>query len=625
MKFLAFKQHPVALAILALGALLGTSAQAETYHYRRIAPGLIAAPAPVNPGDKQPEQPPVPPALTYVLDASSGNVAFGQAELGLSSVRSVQLFNTGTGALELGTLSTTGNAFYSQTNCSGVLDVGASCQAQVTFTPPVAGDYVGELSVGSNATSGALTIALSGTGVPIGTLSGLLQATPTSVSFPDTLVGQPRSVGLTVTNSGAAALTLGTPSVSGAPFAIQASNCPVTLEPGVSCTLTLQFAPSGTSLAQGEVQVPNNGPAGVLKASLEGTGYTVSASVAPVTSADYGTVNVGSSVSRSFTYTNTGSRTLTQVYALASGTDFTLTANTCGSAGARLSLASGQSCQVTATFSPTSGGAPANRVELLASELSSSVRQNVTATAVGFVTSSGSSFNFGSVNVGSSSAASVVTLTNTTGAIRTLTIGAAPTGYTRSTTCGATLANGASCSVSVSFAPTTAGTLGGTLNIASDISSHPVALTGVGLMNSQLLTPNYALFYEGKHPAWVETGHAWAGTTTGYVTDAPGGPGRVQGLVVNSTTVNRVVTLYYAVDDGLSSLKLNGVAQTLSSCGGHTNLCSVNLTLPPGTSRINMEPSNGAGPAGFSAWVVDSGTALLSTSFSSGAKAWTRH
>lgn len=624
MNLSALKHSQVALAVLSLGAVLCTSAQAQTYQHRWFTPGMVVLSSSGEGGGTQPPNSPAPP-LTYALDASSLSLSFGQTELGQNSIRSVELVNRGTGVLELDLLSTTGSAFASQTNCAGTLAVGASCQAQVTFTPTASGEYTGQLSVPSNATSGVLNISLSGMGVPLGTLSGLLVASPSSVSFSDTQVGATRQVALTLTNSGAAALNLGSPSVSGAQFSVQASTCPGTLQPGASCVLTVQFAPDSTALAQGQVRVPNDGPAGALSASLQGTGYTVSASVAAVTTADFGSVNVGNLVSRSFTFTNTGTRTLTQAYAQASGTDFTLTANTCGSSGARLSLAPGQSCQVTATFAPTSGGTPSNWVELFASELAGSVRQDAPATAVGFMTASASSFNFGSVNVGSSSAASVVTLTNTTGATRTLSIGAAPTGYTRSTTCGATLANKASCTVSITFAPMTAATLAGTLSITTDTTSHPVSVTGLGLMNSALLTPNYSLFYEGKHPAWLETGHAWASTTSGYVTNAPGGAGYVQGLVVNATSVNRVVTLYYAVDDVLGSLKLNGVAQPLPACSGHTNLCSVNITLPPGTSRLNMEPTNGAGPAGFSAWVVDSGTVLLSTSNTSGAKAWTRH
>lgn len=438
-------------------------------------------------------------------------------------------------------------------------------------------------------------------------------------------MGATRQVALTLTNSGAAALSLGSPSASGAQFSVQASTCPGTLQPGASCVLTVQFAPDSTSLAQGQVQVPNDGPAGALSASLQGTGYTVSASVAAVTTADYGSVNVGNSVSRSFTFTNTGTRTLTQAYAQASGTDFTLTANTCGSSGARLSLAPGQSCQVTATFAPTSGGPPqqpggavCKRACQLGAPgcpshrggLHGRQRQQLQL----WLGQRGLEFRrlggHAHQHHGCDSHAE-----QWRGAHR----------LHPQHDLWRQFANKASCTVSITFAPTTAATLAGTLNITTDITSHPVSVTGLGLMNSALLTPNYALFYEGKHPAWVETGHAWAGTTTGYVTDAPGGAGYVQGLVVNATSVNRVVTLYYAVDDVLGSLKLNGVAQPLPACSGHTNLCSVNITLPPGTSRLNLEPTNGAGPAGFSAWVVDSGTVLLSTSNTSGAKAWTRH
>lgn len=320
---------------------------------------------------------------------------------------------------------------------------------------------------------------------------------------------------------------------------------------------------------------------------------------------------------------NTDTVTLTQTYALAAGTDFTLTANNCGTASAPLSLAPGQTCQVTAAFAPTSGGTFSNRIQLLAKELPpDGVSQLVTVTAVGAVTASPSSLNFGSVGVGTSSSASVVTLTNTTGATRTLTIGAAPAGYARTTTCGATLANGASCTVSVSFTPASSGAISGTLSLSTDSSSHPVSLTGSGASNATLISPNFSLFYGER--LWMETGHGWAWSTGGYSSNAAVGNINVQGLLTNSTGVARTVTLRYSVDNTMTSIRLNNAEVPRTACEGHTVVCTVSLNLPPGTSLLTLRPGNLGGPAGLSAWVMDGSTVMLSTSTTSGAGAWTR-
>jgi hypothetical protein len=94
------------------------------------------------------------------------------------------------------------------------------------------------------------------------------------------------------------------------------------------------------------------------------------------------------------------------------------------------------------------------------------------------------SLSFGNEYVGSTSQPETVTLSNTGNAalsISSVTIGA---DYTQTNNCGGTLAAGASCSFSVSFAPTTVGQLSEFLQIADNAVGSPqsVALTGSGAL-----------------------------------------------------------------------------------------------------------------------------------------------
>ena len=135
---------------------------------------------------------PPPPAATYELPPSTSELLFVATELQSQDLRSVNLRNTGTGEVQIQGVSTSGNAFSALTNCPTVLAPGASCQAQVTFAPDAAGSNTGALSVDSSATAGRLTVTLSGIGLAPGAVSGLLQASPTSALFADTL-RKPRS------------------------------------------------------------------------------------------------------------------------------------------------------------------------------------------------------------------------------------------------------------------------------------------------------------------------------------------------------------------------------------------------------------------------------------------------
>ncbi len=109
------------------------------------------------------------------------------------------------------------------------------------------------------------------------------------------------------------------------------------------------------------------------------------------------------------------------------------------------------------------------------------------------------SINFGTQLVGTPTAAQFVTLTNNTSSSVTLTlpptfVGANASDFTTTGTggtCGASLAAGASCTVGVTFTPSSAGARAVTMNIVDslDTAAHPiqVALTGTGSTTAGLI------------------------------------------------------------------------------------------------------------------------------------------
>src|SRR5258707_2019339 len=107
-----------------------------------------------------------------------------------------------------------------------------------------------------------------------------------------------------------------------------------------------------------------------------------------------------------------------------------------------------------------------------------------TATTVSFSTTS---LTCASQAVGTSSGAQFTTLTNTGSA--TLTFRAAFSGdfaFDGLGTCGSSVASGTSCTISVKFTPTAAGTRTGTLTLTDNASNSPqtISLTGIGSTTS---------------------------------------------------------------------------------------------------------------------------------------------
>src|SRR5207245_44353 len=121
------------------------------------------------------------------------------------------------------------------------LGAGQSSTLSVQFAPTATGSVSGSLSLVSNAPNSPSTIALSGTGV-----QPQLSVAPPSVSFGNVLVGSTGVQNLTLTNSGSANLTIAQGSVTGAGFTISGLTFPLTLAPGQSSSLSVQFAPTAT-------------------------------------------------------------------------------------------------------------------------------------------------------------------------------------------------------------------------------------------------------------------------------------------------------------------------------------------------------------------------------------------
>jgi hypothetical protein len=92
------------------------------------------------------------------------------------------------------------------------------------------------------------------------------------------------------------------------------------------------------------------------------------------------------------------------------------------------------------------------------------------------------SMTFGSQAVGTTSAAQMVTLSNTSSAALTITSIAASGDFAETNTCGSSLTAEGNCTINVTFTPTAPGARTGSLTVADNASGSPqsVSLTGTG-------------------------------------------------------------------------------------------------------------------------------------------------
>ena len=147
-------------------------------------------------------------------------------------------------------------------------------------------------------------------------------------------------------------------------------------------------------------------------------------------------------------------------------------------------LVQGNSCTINVKFSPTAASSYSAAVTL--TDNASNNPQTVTLAGTGItpVMLSASSIGFGTILVGSSKTAPAVTLTNQMSvALTGISVGiTGSSAYSQVNTCGTSIAAGATCTVTVTFAPTASGSQTGTVTITDSAANSPqiLTLTGTG-------------------------------------------------------------------------------------------------------------------------------------------------
>lgn len=415
------------------------------------------------------------------ISLSPTSLTFGNQSVDTTSpVQTVTLTNTGSGPLTITTISTTGN--YSQTNtCGGSVAAGANCAISVAFTPTSSGTNLGTVVITDNASSSPQSVTLTGTG----TTPAVLFA-PTSANFGNVSVGAKSGVkAITLTNNTGAMLTI-TKVATSANYS-QTNTCGASVTKGANCTISVTFSPAAAGVAPGTLTVTDSASTSPQTVPLTGTGIAPSVTLSP-TSVTFPDQIVGSSSSIStITLTNAGGAGLTVTSISITGTNKTdfLQTNTCSK------VVAGGSCQVNVTFKPTATGTRTATVSIADNASGSPQTASLSGTGIAAtVTLSPSTLSFGNVNVGSTSSAQKLTLSNAGNATLTITgitiTGLDPGDFSETNNCGNSLAAATNCTINVSFKPIAAGSRQASISVSDNAAGSPQSapLGGTGIASS---------------------------------------------------------------------------------------------------------------------------------------------
>jgi hypothetical protein len=357
---------------------------------------------------------------------------------------------------------------------------------------------------GTSPDPGFISGANGACGVAVDRDRALASLTPTSHDFGAILVsGPPATQDFTLSNSPDTTVPLvpqdpGLLGPNADQYSITGDDCPASLAPGASCTITISFDPTSVGGKAATLVVDSNDPDKAVKADLFGTGTDPNESVSPA-SLPFGGQLVGTqSPTQTVTLTNGPGASAPDTIGQATLTggdsgQFAIVTDDCSNT----SLAIGASCQISIRFAPTGSGDTLTSLSIPSDDPTSpatvSLSGTGTAPAERVIPDS---LAFGDQGVGTESATEAIEVANTADGTGPLVIGqvalvGAGFDLAFDGCSGQAVSPGDDCQIGVRFAPAAPGTQTASVSIPSNGSPSPAAVTvsGTGVATPAASTP----------------------------------------------------------------------------------------------------------------------------------------
>ena len=307
----------------------------------------------------------VSPAFAQDVTVSPASLSWASVQVGQTSgTKSVTVTNTQAISLTISSISIpVGSDFIvSSTTCPispSTVAAGASCTISVQFRPLAQGTRTNTLKIVDDAPNGTQTVPLTGQGT-----TGTVLFSPTSLSFSNVPVGTTSApLSVTLTNTLSTDITLSNIKSYSTLFQ-QTNNCPLSpsvLAAGASCTFSVTYRPTVAGSSSSSITVTDTSGTVTASTQLYLFGSTPSVTLTP-TSKDFGSVQVGStSGSQTFTLLNSYSQAIT-ISSIATGLADYVPNSNCPLSPS--TLASGSSCTIQVSFSPTATGVRADQLNV---------------------------------------------------------------------------------------------------------------------------------------------------------------------------------------------------------------------------------------------------------------------
>jgi len=219
--------------------------------------------------------------VTSSISLSPIPLTFSQEGIGYSGSSYVQVRNTGTEDVLLTGFQIGGpnkGDFGIQSNTCPLapvpLPLQGYCSVTIAFVPSATGIRLANLKITDNASGSPQSMSMVGEGVAA---VKILQVSPSTVTFSPTTVGTTDYDGgfVNIDNTGTVPVTFKSFGFSGpdlGDFSISINVCGLTVNPGTSCYIYLNFTPSATGTRTAQLNIDSDATPAKQTVQLTGTG-----------------------------------------------------------------------------------------------------------------------------------------------------------------------------------------------------------------------------------------------------------------------------------------------------------------------------------------------------------------
>jgi hypothetical protein len=320
-----------------------------------------------------------------------------------------------------------------------------------------------------------------------------ITVTPSSVNFGSEQVGGKYSTPITLTSSGNASVTISSISTSGAGFGVTGVANGTVLNPGQTAELNAIYEPTTPGTSSGNITIASNSatPASI---ALYGTAETTQTTSPTITvspsSASFGNVPLGTSVSRTIVIHNSGTTRVGLAPLIPLGSGFKL-----AGVPSDLLMAANTSLTFNVVFNPTSAGTYSGSLPLIANGVtldsislsgagtSSSSDSDPSPVVTPKITVTPSSVSFGSVLLGASGSQTIRIQNTSGGRIQLGRFSVSGSGFSLvDVPSDLLMAANTSLTFNVVFAPISATSYSTPLSfVVNGVAVGSISLTGTGI------------------------------------------------------------------------------------------------------------------------------------------------